>query len=260
MRRYHPLFSRVSPGQPLPSTGLSNNVACGYSHGYQVSQGLGWQGPGSTDLDLRLPDERDLLVDSPLYSAVNTRRPPLQDECAYKCDDWLFALLQFAPVYPQVRIRRNKDQTHRMIVSFSSRTFSKGGGVGRRELCLRTGEQQRQAYYLRGGVLIIDNFAHSSRTAAIVCFAFVTTLQDRPPASMSIRNVVSSVFCTALSALCLLHPLQYPVHNPRGCHSSHPQLHLRPSSVEKHLFSGSSHCHLESQHGLRVYTPLPPGA
>jgi len=44
------------------------------------------------------------------------------------------------------------------MVSILSRTFSKGGGVGRRELCLRTGEQQRQAYYLRGGVLIIDNF------------------------------------------------------------------------------------------------------
>jgi len=119
------------------------------------------------------------------------------------------------------------------MVFISSRTFSKGGGVGRRELCLRTGEQQRQAYYLRGGVLIIDNFAHSSRAAAIICFAFVTTLQDRPPASMSIRNVVSSVFRTALSAFCLLHPLQYPVHNPRGCHSSHPQLHLRPRGRRK---------------------------
>jgi len=52
------------------------------------------------------PDERDLLVDSLLYSAVNTRRTPLQDEFAYKCDDWLFALLQLTPVYPQVRIRR----------------------------------------------------------------------------------------------------------------------------------------------------------
>jgi len=94
------------------------------------------------------------------------------------------------------------------MVSISSRTFSKGGGVGRRELCLRTGEQQRQAYYLRGGVLIIDNFAHSSRAAAIICFAFVTPLQDRPPASMSIHNFVSSVFRTALSAFCLLNPLQ----------------------------------------------------
>jgi len=101
------------------------------------------------------------------------------------------------------------------MVSISSRMFSKGGGVGRRELGLRTGEQRRLAYYLRGGVLIIDNFAHSSRAAAIICFAFLTTLQDRPPASMSIRNVVSSVFRTALSALCLLHPLQYPVQNPR---------------------------------------------
>ena len=118
------------------------------------------------------------------------------------------------------------------MVFISSRTFSKGCGVGRREICLRTGERHRQAYYLRGGVLIIDNFAHSSRAAAIICFGFVTTLQDRPPASMSIRNVVSSVFRTALSAFCLLHPLQYPVHNPRGCHSSHPQLHVRPSSVE----------------------------
>jgi len=52
------------------------------------------------------PDERDLLVDSLLYSAVNTRGTPLPDEFAYKCDDWLFALLQLAPVYPQVRIRR----------------------------------------------------------------------------------------------------------------------------------------------------------
>jgi len=94
------------------------------------------------------------------------------------------------------------------MVSISSRTFSKGGGVGRCELCLRTCEQQRQAYYRRGGVLIIDNFAHSSKAAAIIYFAFATTLQDRPPASMSVRNVVSSVFRTALSALCLLHPLQ----------------------------------------------------
>jgi len=135
-------------------------------------------------------------------------------------------------VHPQVRIRRKKHQIHRMMASISSRTFSKGGGVGRRELCPRTDVQQRQAYALRDGVLIIDNFAHSSRAAVIICFAFVTTLRDRPPASMSIRNVVSSVFRTALSAFCLLHPLQYPVHNPRGCHSSHPQLHVRPSSVE----------------------------
>ena len=105
-------------------------------------------------------------------------------------------------------------------------------------------------------------FSHSLRAAAIICFAFGTTLQDRPPASMSIHNVVSSVFRTALSApaLCLLHPLQYPVHNPRGCHSSHPQLHVRPSSVEKHLLSDSSHCPLESQHRLHVCTHLPPGA
>jgi len=54
------------------------------------------------------PDERDLLVDSLLYPAVNTRRTPLQDEFAYKYDDWLFALLQLAPVHPQGRIRRNK--------------------------------------------------------------------------------------------------------------------------------------------------------
>ena len=111
--------------------------------------------------------------------------------------------------------KTKKDQIHRTMVSITSRTFSEGCGVGRRELCLRTGEQQRQAYYLSGGVLIIDNFAHSSRAVAIICFAFVTTLQDRPPASMSIRNVVSSVFRTALSAFCLLHALQYPVHNPR---------------------------------------------
>jgi len=54
------------------------------------------------------PDERDLLVDSLLYSAVNTRRALFQDEFAYKCDDWLFALLLLAPVHPQVRIRRKK--------------------------------------------------------------------------------------------------------------------------------------------------------
>jgi len=59
-----------------------------------------------------------------------------------------------------------------------------------------------------------------------------------------------------LSAPCLLHPPQYPVHEPRG-HSSHPQPPVRPS---KHLFSDSSHRPLESQHRLRVYTPLPPGA
>jgi len=50
---------------------------------------------------------------------------------------------------------------------------------------------------------------------------------------MSIRDVVSSVFRTALSAFCLLHPLQYPVHDPRDCHSSHPQLHLRPRGRRK---------------------------
>jgi len=62
------------------------------------------------------PDERDSLVDSLPYSAVNTRRRSLQDAFAYKCDDWLldwlldwlFALLQLAPVYSQVRIRRKK--------------------------------------------------------------------------------------------------------------------------------------------------------
>jgi len=70
-----------------------------------------------------------------------------------------------------------------MMVFSSLQTFSEGGGVGRRELGLRTGEQQRQAYYPypRGGVLIIDNFAHSSRAAAIICFASATILQDRTP-------------------------------------------------------------------------------
>ena len=53
-------------------------------------------------------------------------------------------------------------------------------------------------------MLIIDNFAHSSTTAATICFASVTTLQDRTPASTSIRNVVSSVFRTQHSALCTL--------------------------------------------------------
>jgi len=155
---------------------------------------------------------------------------------------------------------RKKDQIHRMMVSISSRTFSKGGGVQRRELGLGTGEQLGQAYYPTGGVLIVGKFAHSSRPAAIICFASATTLQDRTPASTSIRNFVSSVFRTALSALRLLHPLQNPVHDPRDCHSSHPQLHLRPSSVEKHLLSDSSHRPLESQHRLCVYAPLPPGA
>jgi len=133
----------------------------------------------------------------------------------------------------------------------SSRAFSKGSGVGRRELGLRTGEQRRQAYYSRGGVLIIDNFAHSSRAASIICFASATTLQDRTPASASIRNLVSSVFCTPLSALCVLHPLRY---DPRDCHSAHLQLHLRLSSVEKHLLSDSSRRPLESQHRPRIYT------
>jgi len=53
-------------------------------------------------------DERDLLVDSLLYSAVNTRGTSLQDEFAYKCDDWPFALLQLALVYPRVRIKAKK--------------------------------------------------------------------------------------------------------------------------------------------------------
>ena len=59
---------------------------------------------------LDLHDECDLLVDSLPYSAVNTRRTPLQDAFVHKCDDWLFALLQLAPVYLQVRVRRKKDQ------------------------------------------------------------------------------------------------------------------------------------------------------
>jgi len=155
---------------------------------------------------------------------------------------------------------RKKDQIHRTMVFILSRTFSKGGGVGRRELCLRTGEHQRQAYYLRGGVLIIDNSAHGSRAAAIICFGFVTTLQDRPPASMSIRNVVSSVFRTALSAFCLLHPLQYPVHNPAIVIPLTHNSMFVPEGVEKHLLSDSSHCPLESQHRLHVYTPPPLGA
>jgi len=76
---------------------------------------------------------------------------------------------------------KKRDQIHRMTVFISSQTFPKGGGVGRRELGLPTGEQQRQAYNPTGGVLIIDNFAHSSRPAAIICFASATTLQDRTP-------------------------------------------------------------------------------
>ena len=103
--------------------------------------------PGSTGITLGLrsvsSDERDLLVDSLLYSAVNTRRMSLQDEFAYKYDDWLFALLQHAAVYPQVRIRRKKKRPiRRMIVFISSRTW----WVGRRELGLRSGGQQSQAY------------------------------------------------------------------------------------------------------------------
>jgi len=122
------------------------------------------------------PHERDLHVDLLLYSAVNTPRTSLQDASAYKCNDWPFALLQPAPVNPQVRIRRKKDQTHRMMVFISSRTFSRGGGVGRRVLGLRAaGEQQRQAYHPRASELIIDNFSHSSRAAAIICVASATT-------------------------------------------------------------------------------------
>jgi len=116
-----------------------------------------------------------------------------------------------------------------------------GSGVRRRELGLRTGEQQHQPCYPTSGVLIINNCAHSSRAAAIICFASATTLQNRTRPSTSICNVVSSVPRIALSALCILHPLQYPVHDPRDCHSSHPQLHLRPSSVEKHLLSAWTH-------------------
>ena len=143
--------------------------------------GQGKSIPGITLTSIS-PSERDFLVDSLSYSAVNTRRTSVQDEFAYKCDDWLFALLQLAPVCPQVRIRRKKkDQIHRMMVFISSQTSPKGGGVGRRELGLPTSEQQRQAYHPTGGMLIIDNFAHSSRPAAIICFASATTLQDCTP-------------------------------------------------------------------------------
>jgi len=152
------------------------------------------------------------------------------------------------------KTERKSPQIHHMVVFISSQTFSRGGGVQRRELGLQAGEQQRQAYCPTSGVLI-DNFAHSSSPVAIICFASAITLQDRTRASPSIRNLASSVFRTALSALCLLHPLQYPAHNPRDCHSSHPQSHVRPSSVEKHLLSNSSHRPLESQHRLCVYTP-----
>ena len=114
----------------------------------------------------------------------------------------------------------------------------------------------RATYCPTGGVLIIDNFAHSSRPAAVICFASATTLQDRTPASTSIRNVVSSAFRTTVSALCLLHPLQYPIHDPHDCHSSHPQLHVRPSkricsrtrlTILSNLNTGSTYilfCHL----------------
>jgi len=82
-------------------------MACWYSTVTAIKflKGSGGKAQALTSIS---PDERDLLVDSLLYSAVNTRRMPLQDECAYECDDWLFTLLQFAPVYPEVRIRREK--------------------------------------------------------------------------------------------------------------------------------------------------------
>jgi len=136
----------------------------------------------------------------------------------------------------------------------------KGGGVRRRELGLRAGEQQRQAYYPRASELIIDNFAHSSRAAAIICVASATTLQDCTSASTSIRNLVSSAFRTTPSALCLLHPLQYSVHDPRDCPSSHPQLHVRPSSVEKHLLSDSFYRPLGISAQVPHNTTLPHGA
>ena len=148
------------------------------------------------------------------------------------------------------------------MIFISLRIFSKGGGVGRRELGLRTGDQQRQAYYpTRAGKLIIDNFSHSSRPAAIICFASATALQGRTHASTSIRNSVSSVFRTTVSALCLLHPLQYPFHDPRDCHSSHPQLHLRPRASKSTcsrlgLISPSSQISAHALHN----TPLLPGA
>jgi len=158
-----------------------------------------------------------------------------------------------------VSIRRKKDQTYRTMVSISSRTFSMSGGVGRRELCLRTGEQQHQAYYRRGGVLIIDNFAHSSRAAAIICFAFVTTLQDRPRFDEHSQRRVLCLSYRAISTLSLV-PTAMPCSRPPRLSFLSPA--TPPSSLErrKHLLSDSSHCPLESQHRLRVYTPLPSGA
>jgi len=61
----------------------------------------------------------------------------------------------------------------------SSRSFSNGGGIGRRELGLQTRFTSEQHYCPWDGVLIVDKFAHSLRVAAIFCFAFSTILQDR---------------------------------------------------------------------------------
>jgi len=141
------------------------------------------------------------------------------------------------------------------MVTISSRAFSKGGGVQRRELSPRTGEQQRQAYYPTGGVLTVGNFAHSSRPATIICFASDTAPQDRTPARFDEHSQLG-VLCLSYGAVSTLSlaPITNPVHDPRNCHSSHPQHHVRPSSVEKHLLSDSSHCPLESQHRLHVCT------
>jgi len=49
-----------------------------------------------------------------------------------------------------------------MVGFISSQTFSRGGGVQRRELGLRAGEQQRQVYCPTSGVLI-DNFLLTAR-------------------------------------------------------------------------------------------------
>jgi len=124
---------------------------------------------------LDLHDECDLLVDSVPCSAVNTRRTPLQDAFVHKCDDWLFA---WSCSSHQLSTGAGKAEKrpkppHNGIHLVTDLLRGRWGQWG------RTPWASEQHYYPRDGVLIVDNLAHSSRPAAIFCFAFSTTLQGR---------------------------------------------------------------------------------
>jgi len=107
------------------------------------------------------PDSLDSLVDSLPYSTINTRRT------FYKMHSRTSRRPAVGRVLP-TRADKTKKIILRRVMAFTlSGSFSNGGGIERRELGLRTRFTSEQHYYQRDGGLIIGNFAHSSRAAAI---------------------------------------------------------------------------------------------